>query len=259
MTRAIRITAGGFLLVSVALLGPSQPAAAAVVVFDQVTGVGKPVFVKVVTRGLVFTEGGRRVSIQIDKGPVHDTLSGADGAAYLKYHPEKPGFYPIRAVSGKEEAAGTLLVLAPGDSIVVIGVEGGLQKSLFSEEKRKEAREVVSWLGSNYRLLYLTRWFGVGLVKDWLKKQQFPSSAVLRWRGESTFERLQNSGVRVKAVIGSRELLQTAPESVKMRFTFDQQQQDAVSSWPEIRKALEATGAQAKPSGTDQRKKPPAP
>ena len=255
MTRAIRITAGGFLFATIALLATSQNAAAAVVVFDQVTSVGKPVFVKVVTRGLLFTKGGQRVSIQIDKGPVHDTLSGGDGAAYLKFHPEKPGFHPVRAFSEKEEGTGTILVMAPGESIVVIGVEGGLQKSLLSDEKRQEAREVISWLGSTYRLLYLTRWFSVGLVKDWLKKQQFPSSAVIRWRGERTFEQLKKNGVRVEAVVGSRELLQTAPESVNMRFTFDQEQEAAVSGWEEIRKALEAHGAQAKPSEAGRRKK----
>jgi hypothetical protein len=221
-----------------ALLGSAESTGAAVVVFDRVTSVGKPLFVKVVTRGLVFTKGGRRVSIRIDKGPAHDTLSGGDGAAFMKYHPERPGVRTVTAVSEGEEGSGTILVLAPEETVIVIGVEGGLQKSLFPEESRRIAQEVVGDLSRAYRLVYLTRWIGAGMVKDWLEKNQFPGSVVLRWRDERVFKQMKNSGVQVEAVIGSASLLGAAPDSIQHRFTFDENDDASVSGWEDIRNAL---------------------
>ena len=225
-------------LLLTALLGPAESLHAAVVVFDRVTGVGKPLFVKVVTRGLVFTRGGRRVSIRIDEGPAHETLSGADGAAFMKYHPARPGVRTVTAVSEGEEGSGIILVLAPEESVIVIGIEGGLQKSLFPEEYRRIAQEVVGDLSRTYRLVYLTRWIGAGMVKDWLQKHQFPQSVILRWRDERVFKQMKNSGVRVEAVIGSAALLGAAPDSIQHRFTFDENSDASVSGWEDIRKAL---------------------
>jgi hypothetical protein len=238
MTGRTLTAAGFFIVFLISLSGSPHSADAGVVVFDRVTGVGKPVFVKVVTRGLVFTKGGRRVAIRIDDGPVHQTLSGADGAAFIKYHPHTPGFHHITAVSEDEKAAGTVLVLAPEESVIVIGIEGGLQSSLFAKEKREEARKAVEELSHRYRLVYLTGWVGVGMVKKWLEKHRFPRSVVLRWRGENVFTQMERNGVRAQAVIGSGALLRAAPDSIENRFTFEEKDASAVSSWEEIRTAL---------------------
>ena len=199
------------------------------------------------------------MSIRIDNDPAYETLSGADGAAYFKYHPDKPGFHPVRAVSENEEGTGAVLVLAPGESVVVIGVEGGLQQSFFSEEKRQSAREVVGWLNRSYRVVYLTRWFGPDLVKNWLQKEQFPPSVVLRWQGETVFKQMENNGVRVAAVIGSAALLRSAPESVLMRFTFDEDDDAAVSGWEKIREKLEGRSGGPKPASSKAAEKPSKP
>jgi hypothetical protein len=234
------LTAAGFFVVFlISLSEPPRSAEAGVVVSDQVTGVGKPVFVKAVTRGLIFTKGGRRVAIRIDDKPAQYTLSGADGAAFIKYHPDTPGFHRITAVSENEKGTGTILVLAPDESVIVIGIEGGLQKSLFAEEKREEARKVVEGLSQTHRLVYLTRWVGIGLVKNWLEKHRFPRSVALRWRGEGVFKQMEKNGVRVHAVIGSGALLRAAPDAIENRFTFDENDASAVGSWEEIRAALE--------------------
>ncbi|KPJ76122.1 MAG: hypothetical protein AMJ54_12800 [Deltaproteobacteria bacterium SG8_13] len=239
MTRQARAIACFIVLLLTALMLRPPGCRAAVVVFDRVTGVGRPVFLKAVTRGLIFTKGGRRVAIRIDGGPPVETLSGADGAAFLKYHPDKPGLRTVTAVSEGEEGSGTLLVLEPDEAVIVIGIEGGLQKGLFPEEKRRATREVLSSLSRTYRLVYLTRWIGVGLVKTLLAKHQFPQSVVLSWRGESVFKQMENSGVRVAAVIGSASLLQAAPDSIENRFTFDENHASAIGSWEEICKALQ--------------------
>ena len=246
-----------FLLLTAA--GLPQNASAAVVVFDRVTSIGKPVFVKVVTRGLFLTKGGQRVTIRIGNGPAHQTLSGADGAAYIKYHPDEAGFQEVTAVSENEEGVGTILVLEPGESVVVIDVEGGLLQSLYPEEKRREAREVLSWLNQKYRLVYLTRWVGAGLVKNRLKTEQFPQSVVLPWRGEGIFKQMENNAVRVEMVIGSDALLRAAPESIKWRFTFDKKNDAALSGWEEVREKLEGQSGQTEKASSQQQKAPPKP
>ena len=252
-------TTGLFVLVLMVLLAQPQSPAAAVVVFDRVTSVGRPVFVKAVTRGLLFTKGGRRVAIRIDDGPAYETLSGADGAAFMKYHPDRPGLRSITAVSEGEEGSGSILVLKPDEAVIVIGVEGGLQKSLFPEDNRERTREVVTDLSRSYRLVYLTRWIGADLVRDWLEKYRFPPSVVLRWRGESTFKQLERNGVRVEALVGSGALLQSAPDSIRYRFTFDDNDAEAVDGWEDIRKALQGGGDQSKPPASPRKKDRPEP
>ena len=242
-----------------ALLCRPGSADAAVVVSDRVTVVGRPVFVKAVTRGLLFTRGGRRVAFRIGDGPAYETLSGADGAAFMKVHPDTPGFHTVTAVSDDEQGSGTILVLEPAESVIVIGIEGGLQKSLYPEEQRRVAREVVNWLHQKHRLVYLTRWIGVDLVKTWLKKHQFPTSVVLRWRGETVFRQMENSGVQVEAVIGSGALLRAAPDSIESRFTFDESDPAAVGGWPEIREALEKRNSQTAPAAAGPDKPLPRP
>ena len=259
MAGAMRKAAGYVFIFLITLSVLPAGAAAAVVVFDRVTSVGKPVFVKAVTRGYLFTKGGRRVSFRVDNTPMLETLSGADGAAFLKFHPDKPGIRTITATSENEEGTGTVLVLGPGESVVVIGVEGGLQKSLFSETQREKTLEVVNWLSNSYRLVYLTRWVGVSLVRDWLKKEQFPSSVVLRWRGEEVFRKMKNSGVPVAVVIGSGALLESAPDSIDSRFTFDKDHKAAVNDWQDIRTALEERLGKKTLSPVDDRQGPSKP
>ena len=249
MTGRILQTASFVVFFSIPLWGQPEAPAAAVVVSDRVTSVGRPVFLKVVTRGLVFTRGGRRVAIRIDDEPAYETLSGADGAAFVKYHPDKAGLRAITAVSEGEEGTGSLLVLEPDDTVIVIGIEGGLQKSLYPEQERRRAREALSELSRTFHLVYLSRWVGTGLAKDWLKKHRFPQSVVLRWRGEGDFKTMENRGVRVKAVIGSAALLRSAPDSIDNRFTFDENHAAAVSGWEEIREALQG--------GSDRSEQPP--
>ena len=242
MAARIRTAAGFLVLLLVALLARPPGTAAAVVVSDQVTSVGRPVFLKAVTRGLIFTRGGQRVSFRIDNAPAYETLSGADGAAFMKYHPDKPGIRTVTAVSEGEEGNGTLLVLAPEASVIVIGIEGGLQKSLYPEKERQAARESLSELSRRFHLVYLTRWIGAGMVKNWLEDNEFPQSVVLRWRGKGVFKQMENRGVQITAVIGSSALLQAAPDAIDKRFTFDENDDAAVSGWEEIRKALQGSG-----------------
>lgn len=217
------------------LLGFPVSIAAGVVVFDRITTVGKPVFLKILTKGQFFSEGGRRVEVRIGNRQSHHLLSGGDGYAYFKYLPQAAGFEKIIAVSDGDEASGLLLVMNPGETALVIGTEGGLRTSLFSEKAKSDSREALIQLNKQFRIVYLTRWLGMGLVKNWLKREKYPPSVVLRWRGPEVFKKMKNSDIEVAAVIGSAALMKAAPEYVKGRYTFEKTTKGTtVKDWAEI-------------------------
>jgi len=241
MGSRIRITAF-FLACILGILLPNPAIVrAGVVVFDRVTTVGKPVFLKVLTKGKFFPKGGRRVSIQVGDRQSRKTLSGGDGYAYYKYLPQHPGLEKIVAISENEQGSGFLLVLAEKESVIVIGVEGALQNTLFSEDIKSASRNAIKTLSEKYRIVYLSRWFGNEMVKNWLDNEKFPSSVVLRWRSSTTFENMMENGVTIIAIIGSQAMLQVAPDDIEKRFSFEKTEKGTtVKDWDEIVESITA-------------------
>lgn len=241
MESRIRLTAIFLAWILAILLPDPAIVRAGVVVFDQVTTVGKPVFLKVLTKGIFFPKGGRRVAIQVGDQQIHKTLSGGDGYAYYKYLPQQPGLEKIVAFSDNEQSSGLILVLADGESVIVIGVEGALQNTLFSQEMKSESRDAINTLSKKFRILYLSRWFGNEMVKNWLVSEKFPSSVVLRWRSSQIFINMTDNGVTISAVIGSKAMLQAAPDGIAKRFTFEKTGKGTtVKDWAEIVQSITA-------------------
>ena len=202
------------------------------------------------TKGQFFPKGGRRVEVRIGNQQSHHLLSGGDGYAYFKYLPKTAGFKKIVAVSDGDEASGVLLVMNPGERALAIGTEGGLRTSLFSEIAKSDSQEALVQLHKQFRIVYLTRWLGVGLVKNWLKREKYPPSVVLRWRGPEVFKNMKNNDIEVTAVIGSAALIKAAPEYVKGRYTFEKTTTGTtVKDWAEIVKLIGSDNGTA----TDQR------
>jgi hypothetical protein len=241
MGRRIRLSAIFWAWILAILLPNPTVVRAGVVVFDQVTTVGQPVFLKFLTKGKFFPKGGRRVTIQVANRQTHKTLSGGDGYAYYKYLPQQPGLEKIVAFSDNEQSSGLILVLADRESVIVIGVEGALQNTLFSEEMKSKSRDAIHTLGEKFRIVYLSRWFGNEMVKNWLDSEKFPSSVVLRWRSSQTFKNMTDHGVTISAVIGSKALLQAAPDDIDKRFTFEKTTKGTtVKDWAEIVQSITA-------------------
>lgn len=241
MGSKIRLSAVSLAWMIAILIAAPAMVQAGVVVFDRVTTVGKPVFLKVLTKGQFFPKGGQRVSIQVGDRQGHKILSGGDGYAYYKFLPQKPGLEKIVAFSDNEQSSGLLLVLADGESVIVIGVEGALQNTLFSEEMKSESRDAINTLSKKFNIVYLSRWLGNELVKNWLAREKFPSSVVLRWHGAQTFNNMLENGVTISAVIGSQAMLQAAPDDIEKRFTFEKTDKGTtVKDWGEIVESITA-------------------
>ena len=125
--------------------------------------------------------------------------------------------------------------MKPGETALVIGTEGGLRTSLFSEKSKTDSQEALIRLNKQFRIVYFTRWLGVSLVKNWLRREKYPASVGLRWRDQEVIKKMKHSGIEVGVVIGSAALMKAAPEYVKGRYTFEKSTKaTTVKDWTEI-------------------------
>ena len=73
--------------------------------YDQVTTVGTPVYLEVLTKGRIFAEGGRLVEFYLDDRRLGKNLTGGDGHGYRKYTPEQAGMIKVSARSEGESGS----------------------------------------------------------------------------------------------------------------------------------------------------------
>jgi hypothetical protein len=217
---------------SVFTAGPSR---AEVVVFDRLTSIDTPVFLKVQTKGWLFPRGGRRVRIRVGDGETRTVLSGGDGLAYLKIEPRQSGISEIEAVSGRDRSLGHLLVIPPEASVVIIGAENSLKMSVFSDQERKESQPAIEAIAKHFRIVYVTEWLAPRSVKEWLAQKKYPLSVVMRWQGSGTLNMLRNQKISVAAVVGSEAMLKAAGPEIPYRYSFEKSRYGrSVSDWSEI-------------------------
>jgi len=213
---------------------------AELVVFDRVTTVQTDIHLMVMTKGLLFAKGGQLVDIYLDNQHLKKILTGGDGYGYLKYTPQAPGLKEIRARSDEGSGTGLLLVMSKDDKAIIIDIESAFKDAVFSEEIRENSRRVVNALSKNYKLIYLSRFFGQDVGRIWLKKENFPESVILRWQGPEIFSALKKRGVQLHAVIGSEDVLSAAAKYIDNRYTFDETKEGkTVKDWDEILELLQ--------------------
>jgi len=210
-----------------------------VVVFDQVTTVQKPIYIKVLTKAGFFAAGGRMVDIYLDNTPLKKILTGGDGYGYLKYTPQEAGLKKITAHSVKGSASGLILVMNENEKAILIEIEGAFKDSLFSDVIRESSQKAVNSLSENYKIIYLSRFLGKGITGSWLEKQNFPQSVIIRWRGLTTLKNLKKNGVQIQAIIGSSDIISTVSEQIETRFSFEKTKDGkTVKDWDEILRLL---------------------
>ena len=232
-------------LIMVVMIGmalcAASPAGADVVVFDQITAVNQPVFLKVMTKGRFFPAGGQRITLRIDSGRPFQLLSGGDGYGYYKFTPRKAGMFEVEAVSGDKRNSGILLVVTPPEQVLVVDAEGGLRSAALSERSESESLDALKQLNERFRIVYLTRWVGAQTLKQWLTEKKYPQSVVMKWKGSDFFERMQQRHISIAAVVGSNSLLEASREYVKRRYSFDETSHGtSVKDWSEITTLLDA-------------------
>ncbi len=211
-----------------------------IIVFDHVTTVHRPIRISVQTRDGFFSAGGRMVNIYLDDNLLKRILTGGDGYGYLKYTPGEAGFKQISARSNTDTATGLILVMNKHEKAIVIEAEGAFRDTVFSDEIRERSQKAVKSLSENYKIIYLSRFLGKNITGNWLEKQNFPKSVVLRWRGPKTLENLNKKNVQLHAIIGSPVVLSAATKLIDKRFSFERTKDgETVKDWNEILKLLQ--------------------
>jgi hypothetical protein len=227
-----------FLLLWVGLQ-PLHPAAAGVLVFDAATAVGTPVVIKIQTRGKVFSAGGQRAEVSVDKAVVDSILTGADGFGYLKYVPARPGVLAITARSGEEAGRGFLLAAGPEDPVLVVEIDGPIRQLPKLTSPVDDAADSLRSLSSAFRIVYVAGMLGPAVDRAWLASVDMPESVVLSGKKDGLLKRLKVKGIDLRAVVGSQALLDAAKTRVPHRFGFETDEKDLrVKNWKELEKKL---------------------
>lgn len=237
------------LILGISIL-PAARVLSAVIVYDRVTTVGTPVYLKVLTKGRIFADGGRLVEFYLDDKRFGKNLTGGDGYGYRKYKPRRTGIINVRANSKGESGAGLLLVMKKSEKAVLIEIEGGLKDAFISDIAAGAIRQAIKQLLKKYRVIYLSRFSGVRMARSWLDEMEFPEAPVLRWQGEQTLNALKEKSINLYAIIGPASVIDTAADHIKKRYTFDQNQKEqTVKDWQEVMERLSESTSQKSQKG----------
>jgi hypothetical protein len=225
------------------LVLPANRSLGAVIVYDQVTTVNTPVYLKVLTKGRIFADGGRLVEFFLDDKSLGKNLTGGDGYGYRKYVPQRAGIINVRATSDGESGNGMVLVMKRSEKAILIEIEGGFKDAVVSDIAAGAGRRAVQEMQKKYRVIYLSRNTGVRMARTWLDEIEMPDAPVLRWQGAQTLNALTEKGIQLYAIIGAAGVIEAAADYVDKRYTFDDAQQgQTVRDWHELMTKLAKSG-----------------
>lgn len=215
-------------------------AKADVYVNDTVAVQGEEVRLRAETRGTLFTMGGEIVEFFVDDVSLGKNLSGGDGAAYRFYKASRPGLRDIRAVSRGKTGRATLLVVKRGAGIVAVDVEGTLLHGGFMSPGRPGSPQAMDSLSRRYPLVYLqtgqTSWRA---VRSWLTQNEYADAPLLPWDGGEVFDDLAERGLKIRAVVGSPAVIESAFKHKPQSFSFEPMKGAArLKTWKELEEKL---------------------
>ena len=226
------------------LVLPVAQSLGAVIVYDRVTTVNTPVYLKVLTKGRIFADGGRLVEFFMDDKSLGKNLTGGDGYGYRKFVPKRAGIIKVRAASDGESGNGLVLVMKKSEKAVLIEIEGGFKDAVVSDIAAGAARRAVEEMLKKYRVIYLSRNTGVRMARAWLDEMEFPDAPLLRWKGAQTLSALKKKGIQLYAIIGPAGVIAEATDHVEKRFSFDETQKGKiVKDWQELMTELPKSAA----------------
>jgi hypothetical protein len=215
-----------------------RDASAGVTVFDTVTMTNEPVRLKALTKGRLFSEGGKLVTFYVNGRNLGTTLSGGDGYAFMLYKTSSPGIEHIRVESGEDSDEGTVLIAENKDRVIMIEIESALFDSLLSFKPAEESVGALTTLSKKFRVLYVTTLVGMEQSRKWLKDKGFPASPVLKWEGEELIDDLKEKRVPLYAIVASPDLLSEA-SGIEKRFSFAETEDGTeVEDWDELLQKL---------------------
>ncbi|MDO8747148.1 MAG: hypothetical protein Q7J70_05755 [Thermodesulfovibrionales bacterium] len=228
-----------FLAILALILLFSVESYAEVVFYDSVCLKDEKIMLKAVTKGKIFTKGGEMVEFSVNGKSIGKSLSGGDGAAFKEFRAGKTGMYKVSVVSGKDKDSGFLLSLKKGAEIVFIDIEGSMFAPMSGNPK-KDSRKVIKAIAKRFPVVYLqTGIFDITTLKKLLAENEFIDAPLLQWRDGNVFEEADKKGLKIKFVIGSKTVIESAKEFTPKAFSFGEVDgAEEVRGWEEIGKKM---------------------
>jgi hypothetical protein len=232
------------LLILISLVLPlylfPAPVLSDVIVHDMIALKGEEVMLSAETKGKLFAKGGEVVEFFVDGKSIGKSLSGGDGLAFRHFKPLKTGRYLITVTSGKDKGNGLLLSLKKDGKIIFVDVEGSLLEGLFSQKPRYGSQKIIKKFSTKFPVVFLqTGFLAIKAIKTWLKENGFIDSPVLPWEQGKIFDEIHEKGLKMKAVIGSQSVIESAKEYKAKLFSFEEvEDAEEVKNWEEIAKKL---------------------
>jgi hypothetical protein len=227
-----------FLVLSSCLL--PAPAFPEVIVHDMMVLKGEKIMLSVETMGKLFPRGGEVVESFVDGKSIGKSLSGGDGFAFKQFIPQRFGLHQITVKSGKDKGNGFLLSLKKGDRILFIDVKGSLFEGLLSKKPKTGSQKIIKKFSSRFPVVFLqTELFDIKTIKIWLKENGFIDLPVIPWRQGMIFDQINEKGLKIKAIIGSQSVIESAKAYKPKSFSFEEvEDAEEVKDWEEIGKKL---------------------
>jgi hypothetical protein len=211
-----------------------------VIVHDMVVPQGEEVMLRAETKGKLLSKGGELVEFFVDGKSIGKALSGGDGFAFRQLITIKTGLHRITVKSGVGEGNGLLLSLKKGTKIVFVDVEGSLLKKPFSKEPKQGSQKAIKEMYRRFPIVFLqTGLLNVKALKAWLKGNEFMELPVIPWKQGALFDDIHEKGFKIKAIIGSGAVIESAKGYKPLAFSFEGvEDAKEVKDWEEIGKKL---------------------
>ena len=211
-----------------------------VFVYDAVALKGQEVMLKAEARGVLFSKGGEVVEFTVDGRSIGKNLSGTDGFAVKEFIPARTGLYRINVKSGDDKDSGILLALERKARIVFVDVAGSLLEGPFGETEKPGSSKALTKIRKRFYIVYLLKGLlSVEATRTWLKKNNFPVAPLLPWAQGEVFREIKEKDLRIKAIIGGPDVIESAQMYKPLAFSFDSvEDAEVVENWKEIEKKL---------------------
>jgi len=204
-------------------------------VYDLIAPRGEAVMLKAQAKGRLFPLGGVLVDFFVNGEKIGTNLSGGDGYVFLEFHPGRNGVHRVSAVHREMSAQGTLLVLNRGADVVFVDVMGSMMNGPLGEP-REGCREQLEMIMRKYPVVFLSTGLAPpSMLKKWLGENQFEEAALVSWAAGAVFAEAVQKGFRIRAVIGSPQVVESARDYARDLYSFEDVQGAArVRKWSEI-------------------------
>ncbi len=217
------------------------PVKAEIIVYDAVGLKNKHIMLKAETKDRFFKKGGKVVEFFVDGRSIGKTLSGGDGLAYKQFKPTKRGTYRITVKSEKEEGDGIFLSLKRNEGIIFVDIEGSLWEEMFIQKAKKGSQKIIKKLSKRFPVVFLqTSFLSVKNTKKWLKEQGFVELPVIPWNKGLIFDEITEKGLKIKALIGSTSVINSAKNhKIEKLISFEEiEDAESVKDWNDIEKII---------------------